>query len=290
MVSDFRDAVRAIRESGHQPKIAIFDTITSMPGVRMPFESLTAACRDLGVLSCIDGAHGIGQIPLNLSKLDPDFFLTNTHKWLFVPRPCAVFYVPLKNQHLIRTSLPTSWGFVELGQEEGVDLVHDGLKQSRFELLFDYVGTLDISPYLCIPAALEFRKKVCGGEDEVMRHNSRLAATGGAKLARMLGTDVMENEEGTLTKDCAMVNVRLPLDPERLTSNFQEIFIWMQKMMMERYNTFAPVFMHAGKVWVRVSGQIYLKDEDFEFLGSVLVALCKDIVENEATCMKASVL
>lgn len=63
-------------------KVAIFDSIVSMPGVRVPFERLTAASKELGVLSCIDGAHGVGQIDIDLGKLDPDFFVSNCHKYV----------------------------------------------------------------------------------------------------------------------------------------------------------------------------------------------------------------
>ncbi|KAL2675594.1 hypothetical protein Neosp_011784 [[Neocosmospora] mangrovei] len=70
----------SIKENGEKIKVAIFDTVMSMPGMRMPFEQLTKICRQHGIFSVIDGAHGIAFIDLNLKDLDPDFFVTNCHK------------------------------------------------------------------------------------------------------------------------------------------------------------------------------------------------------------------
>jgi len=80
LVRRFEETVKKAKADGLNPRIAIFDTIVSNPGVRFPFEKLVESCRAHEVLSLIDGAHGVGQIPLDLGKLQPDFFVSNCHK------------------------------------------------------------------------------------------------------------------------------------------------------------------------------------------------------------------
>lgn len=78
---DLAEGFRAVlKEHGSSVKLALFDTIVSMPGIKLPYEKLTQICRENGVFSLVDGAHGIGQIPLDLSAFQPDFLVTNCHK------------------------------------------------------------------------------------------------------------------------------------------------------------------------------------------------------------------
>ena len=81
LVAIFRRTVEKVNDSGRRARIAMFDTVVSFPGVRMPWESLIAACRELDVLSLIDGAHGVGHIDLShLGATGPDFFASNCYK------------------------------------------------------------------------------------------------------------------------------------------------------------------------------------------------------------------
>lgn len=82
LIAQFREKVKEVESKGGKVSVAIFDTVVSMPGVRMPFEQLTAVCKEMGIMSCIDGAHGVGHVEIDLSALDPDFFVSNCHKYV----------------------------------------------------------------------------------------------------------------------------------------------------------------------------------------------------------------
>ncbi|KAI9672558.1 MAG: hypothetical protein M1817_003324 [Caeruleum heppii] len=287
LVEKFRAAMRKTREDSQgkeRVKVAMFDTVVSMPGVRVPFERLVQVCRDEGVLSLIDGAHGVGHVDLNLSKLDADFFVSNCHKWLLTPRACAVFHVPLRNQPLIRSTLPTSHGFIPRTQS----LIPNPLPpspKSPFEVSFEFTGTLDNSPYLCLPAALDFRDDVCGGEDAIRTYCTELARTGGALVATILGTEVLENPSKTLG-NCFMTNIRLPLptallssaaDPQASTKITQHL----ARRMVDDGRTFIALCEHNGAVWARFSAMVYLDETDFKVGAEVLRGLCEELLQGE---------
>jgi selenocysteine lyase/cysteine desulfurase len=87
LVNKFKESVLQAQKEGKNVKIAIFDTVLTFPGVRVPWEDLVTACKELGVLSLVDGAHGIGHIDLtHLGEVSPDFFVSNCHKYI-IPSP-----------------------------------------------------------------------------------------------------------------------------------------------------------------------------------------------------------
>lgn len=210
IVTLFKDAIKASKSEGKVPRLAVFDTISSMPGLRFPFEALTAICHEEGVLSLIDAAHAIGQIPIDLTKLNPDFFVSNCHKWLFVPRGCAVLYVPVKHQDIMRSTIPTSHGFQPRGIPIGRPSTLPKGANSTFVQNFEFVGTIDNSNYLVLPEALKWREEVCGGERAIMDYNNQLARDGAQVVADILGTHVVDNKSHSIT-NCCLVNVVLPI-------------------------------------------------------------------------------
>jgi selenocysteine lyase/cysteine desulfurase len=283
VLSAFKEGIRASRAARKVPRFAFFDTVSSLPGLRVPFEELTKICKEEGILSVIDGAHGVGHLPLDLSALDCDFFTSNCHKWLFVPRGCAVLYVPVRNQWMIRSSIPTSHGFQPRTGGGGTPSSLPPSMNSEFVNNFEFVGTLDISSYYVVEDAIKWREEVCGGEKAIMEYNDNLAREGAKAVAKVLGTKILDNDEHTLTKS-GMSNALLPLEvsevpiPGKNTvkrANILTVTFWMQEVLVAEHKTFLAVFFMQGQWWVRLSGQIYLDLEDFEWAGERLKEVCE---------------
>ncbi|KAE8148384.1 pyridoxal phosphate-dependent transferase [Aspergillus avenaceus] len=301
LVRRFQDVVRSTRAEGLNVRVAVFDTVVSMPGIRFPFERLTEICREEGILSVIDGAHGIGHMPLDLGTLQPDFFTSNCHKWLYTPRGCALLYVPLRNQHHIRTTFPTSWGFIPASS----DSTPPKAGKSAFERLFEWTSTTDDTPYLCIPAALHFRQTICGGEDAIYTYLETLANQAADSVAAALGTETMQEPglqdgEACRLRQCGMTTVRLPIrvvdgaKSVRETEHGAEVpgdmvpvvRDWFLRVLVEEFGTFVPVFVHGGWLWTRLSAQVYLERGDFEWLGGVLRACCQRVAREIVSSVK----
>ncbi|KIW13326.1 hypothetical protein PV08_08514 [Exophiala spinifera] len=263
-------------------RVGVFDTIVSMPGLRMPFERLIETCREEGVLSLVDAAHGIGHIPLNLTELDPDFLVTNCHKWLYVPRSVAAFFVPRRNQHLIRTTLPTSHGF----QPQGKD-IYDPMPASAEEnpmvKQFEYFGTIDGAPYCCIEEALKFRDENCGGEAAIHDYCTALASKAEQILVEALGTESFGIPE---THRVYFAHVRLPIPVgagagEVPLEDVPTVTQFMNREFVERYRTFLYLLFYNGAWWARLSTAVYVDVRDCEYAAQVLRDLSERVRRGE---------
>lgn len=74
-------------------KIVVLSHVTCTTGLVLPVRDIAAYCRKKGVLSCIDGAQAMGMIAVDLQEINPDFYVTSGHKWLFGPKGTGVIYM-----------------------------------------------------------------------------------------------------------------------------------------------------------------------------------------------------
>ncbi|CAL1716184.1 unnamed protein product [Somion occarium] len=255
--------------------VAVIDSITSNPGVRLPWQEMVRICKEEGIWSVIDAAHSIGQeVNVDLGKFKPDFWVSNCHKWLYVKRGCALLYVPKRNQHIIKSSIPTSHDYLSPSDPTYED------KGTNFVDQHGWTGTMDLTPYLSVKSALEFRNWL-GGEESINSYCHDLAMKGGKRLAEVLGTKTMD-ESGELT--LSMTNVQLPLPVEEPGSGSvysRETLIkineFLKDKLLNEKNAYVAHFFHAGAWWCRASAQVWNEISDFEFIGQALKDVCQEI-------------
>lgn len=120
---------------------------------------------------------------------------------------------------------------------------------------------------------------MCGGEQKIRDYCHQLAREGGKRMAEILGTETMVRDP-TLATDTCFAMVRLPVelgDGEGAVAaeHGETIAAWIHETAISESDTYIPVRFYAGGFWVRISAQIYLTVENFEWAGHVLKKLCE---------------
>jgi isopenicillin-N epimerase len=226
-------------------RLAIIDHITSSSAFVLPINDVVAFCHSAGVPVLIDGAHGPGQLPLNLRATGADWYVGNCHKWLCAPKGCGFLWAAPERQPDLHP----------------VTISHGFGKGFRAE--FDWTGTADRTAFLCVGAAIDFHCSL--GGSALMARNAVLAAEATALLCERL--DVEPGSEGTLAG--AMSVVRLPL----AGSATQERAIALRERLLSEHAD-VPVHVIDGGLWIWISAHAYNEIDDYERLANILRTIC----------------
>lgn len=159
-------------------KFALIDHIVSATGMILPLKKIIEHLSDKGIDTVVDGAHGPGQITLDLQKLGCLAYVGNCHKWLCSPRSSAILYVRPDFQKeflpLVISHVPSDFD---------TDL-------SSFQLYFRWNGTPDPTPALCIPDSLRFMENLHSlGWSGIMSSNRELALAARQTICSALGVE-----------------------------------------------------------------------------------------------------
>ena len=236
-------------------KLALIDTVTSPTGIRLPFEEIVKQLQSKGIDVLLDAAHGPGIVPLDLEKLQAAYVAGNAHKWLCTPKGAAFLHIREDKRNQIRP----------LSISHGASV--DGNIDEKIRLEFDWTGTQDITPWLCIPKSIEFISRLVEGEwSEIMRHNTDLAIN-----ARNILLDVLDTPK--LCPDSMIVGLSAVVLPEAnvpITSVLEPDPL--HTLLYEKYNIQVPVFgwPYHNRRYLRTASYLYNSLEEYEYLAEIL--------------------
>lgn len=221
-------------------KLIFISHLTSSTGLRLPVEEMVAKARQLGIMTFVDGAHGPGQVEVDMQKLGADIYTGACHKWMMTPKGSSFLYCRKEIQHLL-DPLIISWGYNAMFPSSSQFLDYHQLQ-----------GTRDFSAFLTIPDSIAFMKE----------HNWTTVAAACRKMVK--------DNAGTF---CSLFNGK-PLAP--LTDDFFGQMLscevntkepeQLHEHLFKEYQVEIPVMRHEGKVYMRYSLNAFNEQKDMDKL------------------------
>ena len=227
-------------------RLALLDHVTSPTALVLPLARLVSDLRTRGIDTLVDGAHAAGMVPIDLSSLGAAYYTGNAHKWLCAPKGAAFLHVRRDRQAQLHPNV------ISHGYTEG------------FHAEFDWTGTFDPTPWLCIPEALRFLAGLKpGGWPQVMATNRDLTLQARALLLESSGVGVPCPE--TMIGSMAS----LPLPPAVAGSPAQRLdrhglHDWFRERGVETWLYSHPVPL------LRISAQLYNDLDQYKQLALLL--------------------
>lgn len=227
-------------------RVIFLSHITSPTACIFPVKGICQRAKDENILTVIDGAHVPGQLNLDLTNLDADFYVGNLHKWLCSPKGSAFLYASKQVQDLIEP-LIVSWGW---------ESDHPG--PSRFNDYLEWTGTRDISSFLSVPAAIQFQHEHDWHFQRQRCHDLAVRCLG--RINELTGMGAIYAHHNQFAQ---MVSIRLPnnqLDETKIA-------------LYDRFHIEVPLIDWNSNQFIRVSFQGYNDDKDISILVDALTQL-----------------
>ncbi|MFL5351145.1 aminotransferase class V-fold PLP-dependent enzyme [Archangium sp.] len=239
-------------------RLLLIDHISSQTALVLPIAPLIRTLRERGVETLVDGAHGPGQVPLSLRQLGAAYYTGNCHKWLCAPKGAAFLYVRRELQPGLRPVV-ISHGYNSRRKD-----------RSQFRLDFDWAGTNDPTPYLCVPKALEVVGGLLpGGWPEVMASNRAKVLAARSFLCQRLGVSPSCPEDMVGSMATVPLPDGFPAQPSALGLDpLQDRILFEHGIEVPITPWPRPPHRH-----VRVSAQLYNSHAEYQRLAEALEAL-----------------
>ena len=220
--------------------LVFISQVYSNSGRQAPVAEIVAAAKELGILSLVDVAQGAGVIPLDLARVQPDFLIGSSVKWLCGGPGAA--YLWLSDEQLPGCE-PKDVGWFSHANPFEFDIHHFAYHDSALRF---WGGTPSVAPYVIAAHSINWFNDF--GIDKVRAHNLKL--------------------QGQLLEECAPLAAS-PLDARQRSGTLILHAGDRQEQMMQELKQH-NISVDARHLGARVSFHIYNDEQDVAQLVSAL--------------------
>lgn len=185
-----------IEAMGPATRLLSISSVQYASGLRMDLARLGRACRERGILFCVDAIQSLGAIELDVQAIHCDFAMADGHKWLLGPEGLGVFYCRREVRDRLHLT-QFGWHMVEaLGDYDRADWMPASTAR-RFE-----PGSPNILAQHALSASLELLLEVgLGRIQEALQQRTAylIQSIGALPGARLLSPATPERRAGIVT-------------------------------------------------------------------------------------------
>lgn len=227
-------------------KLIFISHLTSSTGLRLPVEEICAIAKARNIITFVDGAHGPGQVPVDLTAMDVDMYTGACHKWMLSPKGASFLYVRRDLQALF-DPLVVSWGYDSALPSHSMFLDYHQLQ-----------GTRDHSAFLSVPEAIRFMEQ--NDWLAVRAHCRAIVQENAVRFCSLLKAEPLAPVNDDFIAQLYSIRIKTA-EPEKL-----------HRVLLENYKIQVPVMQHEDQCYLRYSIQAFNTQEDLDKLYDALKA------------------